>query len=48
MEIICGNPVGMGGRIRYNWACSKWSFDGLSDQEREDLDTLVTMEKTTA
>lgn len=28
--------------------CDDWSFDGLGDQEREDLDTLVTMEKTTA
>ena len=26
-------------------ACSNWSADGLDDQEREDLDALMTMEK---
>jgi len=24
--------------------CETWSFDGLGDQEREELDVLVTME----
>ena len=48
MATICGYPVGIGDGMRNRWACSNWSFDGLGDQEREDLDTLVTMEKTTA
>ena len=24
--------------------CSTWTFDGLKDEEREELDALVTME----
>ena len=28
--------------------CGDWSFDGLEDWEREELDTLVTMDEVSA
>lgn len=35
-----------GGKAPKWSVCGHWTADGLSDQEREELDTLVTMEMT--
>ena len=30
------------------WICMYWTADGLTDEEREDTDALVTMDEVTA
>ena len=32
-------------RATYETGCGKWTADGLSDEEREELDALVTVEE---
>ena len=42
-----GNPYHVGAELLFaasERSCDDYAFDGLSDEEREELDALVTME----
>ena len=51
LALLAGEEIGC--VVDINRSCRKWSFDGLEDWERDQLDpsnmeSLMTMKKTTA